>query len=99
MSEALCDVVEPAAFRRVLGRTVLAEVAGRYGLTFEQISARNYAPEICEVRDEAMWEARQRTSLSYPQIGRLLGGRHHAAIIAGERRHEARRKALAGVWS
>jgi chromosomal replication initiation ATPase DnaA len=42
-----------------------------------------------------MWEIRQRTILSTPQIGRALGNRDHTTVLHGIKRHEKRLAAIA----
>lgn len=78
-------------------KDIVREVAERHGLQPDDITGPSRVRSIAWPRQEAMWEARQRTKMSYPAIGRRLGGRDHATVIYGVREYEKRRveKALA----
>lgn len=76
--------------RRVTGREILAHVASRHGLTVEEMLAACRKQKLAHARQEAMWEIRQRTKLSLPQIARLMGLKDHTTICHGLKRHEER---------
>jgi chromosomal replication initiation ATPase DnaA len=59
----------------------VTKIALRSGRRFQQ---------LVHARHEIMWRVHHETSLSYPQIGRLLGGMDHASCIHGVRKHQAR---------
>lgn len=57
--------------------------ATAYGLTAADVrSARRDRP-IATARWAVMWAARHGTDLSFPQIGRKLGGRDHTTVMHG----------------
>ena len=75
---------------RIAGRVVTDYVAQHYGLTFTQIISENRRWEIARPRQVAMYVMREVCPhLSYPAIGRLLGGRDHTTILHGVQRIEA----------
>lgn len=79
--------------RRPRARDLISEVAARHGMTAADITYRGpgcLKQRLSRVRQEAMWEIRQRTALSLPQIGRLFGLKDHTTILHGVRAHEKR---------
>lgn len=75
---------------RIAGRVVSDYVAQHYGLTFTQLISDNRRLEIARPRQVAMYVMREVCPhLSYPAIGRLLGGRDHTTILHGVQRIEA----------
>lgn len=68
---------------------IIAEVAEKHGVTVKQLLGHRTDRAVAWPRQEAMWELRQRTSMSYPQIGRKFGRDHSTAIWAC-RQHEKR---------
>lgn len=75
---------------RIAGRVVTDYVAQHYGLTFTQILSENRRWQIARPRQVAMYVMREVCPhLSYPAIGRLLGGRDHTTILHGVQRIEA----------
>lgn len=68
---------------------IVAEVAKAYGYTSDDIMGRSLDRKLSAARHAAYYEVRmQRPWLSYPQIGRLFGGRDHTTILYGIRKHE-----------
>lgn len=65
-------------------------------------------PEVCKARQILFWLCRHYTELSYTQIGRLAGGRHHTSVMHGfgkvqvvrsRKRINARANAVAWAWA
>lgn len=75
-------------------RSILDEVAAKYGLTVEQLRSHGQPGDrdwyVAHPRQEAMWMMWQQEHLSLPRIGRFLGGRDHTTILHGCRAHEKR---------
>ena len=69
---------------------ILATVAAKHEVTVAALLGPSSRRHIAWARHEAMWMAREHTSLSLPAIGARLGGRHHTTILYGIRQHEAR---------
>lgn len=71
-------------------RSIVADVAGRHGLTFANLIARGRCRKVVRARQEAMWALRHQPKLySYPAIGRLFK-RDHSTIIHGVAKHAER---------
>lgn len=73
-------------------RQIVADVAQRYELTFDDMIGQERTRRIAHPRHHAMWEVRQRTTLSFPQIGRIFD-RDHTSVLHDVREHEKRRAA------
>lgn len=74
---------------------IIKEVAGRHGLTAADLRSDTRRRAISRPRQEAMWELRKRTKLSFPQIARRLNRTDHTTAIHAVRAHERRLAALA----
>jgi chromosomal replication initiation ATPase DnaA len=71
-------------------KVILAEVSVASGVPIDDLRGRKRWRSVAWPRQEAMYRMRAETNLSYPQIGRLLGGRDHSTIVTGVKRHAAR---------
>lgn len=81
----LPDNVTPA--RRVIARDVAEYVAAQYGLTFADLCSERRTRAYARPRQLAMYAIKAMCShMSYPAIGRLLGGRDHTTILSGVRK-------------
>jgi len=61
--------------------TILKTVAAFYGTTVGPIVGPSRAHNITYVRAVAMYLARRFTRLSYPELGRAFGNRHHTTVV------------------
>jgi chromosomal replication initiator protein len=88
----------PVEVQTPKAREIIAEVAERYGLTFEDMIGPRRIKEISLARQEAIWTCRQvrRADGSHrftlPFLGHLLN-RDHTTVLWGERQHAARLEA------
>lgn len=72
---------------RIPGRAVIDHVAQHYGLTFAEITGDSRRYEYARPRQIAMYLMREFCPhLSYPAIGRMLGGRDHTTVLHGVQR-------------
>lgn len=60
---------------------VFALVSARFGVTEADMLGPSRRREIVFARQAAMYLARKQLGLSYPELGRLFGGRDHATVI------------------
>ncbi len=67
---------------RVSAETILHVVADYHGVSVEDLTGPCRSRSIVSARQQACWLLRDRSDLSYSDIGRLLGGRDHTSIIA-----------------
>lgn len=84
----LLPVVRPT--QRVFARDIMAGVATKHGLKVMDLTGPSRTKIFVAARHEAMWSIRKNTPLSFPQIGRMFGGRDHTTAIHGVKRHEER---------
>jgi chromosomal replication initiator protein len=85
----VCPEATPPVIRHP-ATVIIQEVARRHDLTVEELLSNSRERHIAWPRQEAMWEMRQRTKMSLPQIARRLGLKDHTTIHHGIKRHEAR---------
>ncbi|HEX2161091.1 MAG TPA: chromosomal replication initiator protein DnaA [Thermoleophilaceae bacterium] len=64
---------------------VVTATASLFGLTANQLVARDRRPDVARARKVAIYLARELTGKSLPEIGRRLGGRDHSTILAAVR--------------
>jgi hypothetical protein len=83
--EALCSVSAP-----FLGVKIAKAVAKAHGLKFSNFISKRRSAHLVKARQHAMWEMRDNTTLSLPQIAKILGGMDHTTIIHGIKQHERR---------
>jgi chromosomal replication initiator protein len=69
--------------REVEPDRVVRMVAEAFGITVEQITARNRARQVALPRQIAMYLLREEAQISLPQIGEVLGGRDHTTVMYG----------------
>ena len=72
------------------GHRLACAVAKAHGLSYRQLIAKRRNRNLVYARQHAMWEIRNATTLSLPQIGLILGGMDHTTVLWGIRRHQAR---------
>lgn len=81
---------DPPRRRKEFSSDILAEVAAKHGLRVADLKGPCRERRYVYPRHEAMWALRQRTRLSLPQIGNILGGRDHTTVLYGVRKHAER---------
>lgn len=64
---------------------VLGATAALFGVTANELIARDRRPTVARARKVAIYLARELTDKSLPEIGRRLGGRDHSTILAAAR--------------
>jgi chromosomal replication initiator protein len=67
---------------------IVAVVAGHFAITAEAIMGSSREKIVSIARAAAMHLARQHTGMSFPEIGRALGGKNHSTVIAACQRIE-----------
>jgi hypothetical protein len=59
---------------------ILDRVGAHYGVTWEELLMKNRSRHLVDARQVAAWLMRQR-GMSYPAIGKALGGRDHSTAM------------------
>lgn len=75
---------------KITAKQIIRSVAEKHGMTVEVLLSESRLKRIAHARQEAMWEIRRRTKLSFPQIAERLGRKDHTTAWHGVRAHERR---------
>ncbi len=67
--------------REIEPKEVVRMVAEAFGITFDQIMARDRSRAVALPRQIAMYLLREEAQISLPQIGEVLGGRDHTTVM------------------
>lgn len=89
MSEPRRDIIWLKS-PRVTAAEIIADVAQRRGFTVDDLKGASKTQAVSHARQEAMWEIRQRTGQSYPQISARFNRKDHTTSWHGVRAHERR---------
>lgn len=73
-----------------LADLLISVVARAGGVKVKDLRGRRVLATLCKLRDTARFLIRQKTSLSFPEIGRLFGGQDHSSVMAACRRERLR---------
>jgi hypothetical protein len=73
-----------------LADLLIDAVARAGGVKVKDLRGRRVQATFCKLRDTARFLIRQRTSLSFPEIGRLFSGQNHSSVMAACRREKTR---------
>lgn len=71
-------------------REIVRAACEFYGVTELEIMSRRRAPRVAIPRQVIYYLARHLTSMSYPEIGRRIGGKDHTTVLHGARQIEKR---------
>lgn len=67
---------------------ILQHVASHFGLTPEQIHSRSRDRTVALARGLAIYLVRKHCTMSYPEMGRAIGGKNHSTIVMAYQRIE-----------
>lgn len=71
------------------GHKIAVEVAAKLGISLRELKSARRFRYLVEARQEAMSLMYEKTSLSMPQIGKILN-RDHTTVLHGIRQHKKR---------
>jgi len=80
------EVVRPPALK---WKGIKAEVARKHGITLKEMASPQRKRNIVLARQEAFYRLKTETAMSFPEIGRRMGGLDHTTVLYGYRRHAA----------
>jgi chromosomal replication initiator protein len=78
--EALKDILSKED-KPITPTEILRVVAAHYGLKVTDIKQKSNAKTIAFPRQVAMYLCKDLTDLSYPEIGKLFGDKHHSTVM------------------
>ena len=88
----LADVVHPESTRAISPEFILEVVSEHFGITPEEIKSSTRSRNISHPRHIAMYLCRSLLGTQLQNIGDLLGGRDHTAVLHGTRKIEEQLK-------
>ena len=77
----ILDSLLPAQSTNVDAEQIIKAVADLYGLKPADLKAKTNRHAVAHPRQIAMYLAKKLTAMSFPQIGRLFGGKHHTTVM------------------
>ncbi len=80
VKEALKDVLSKED-KPITPPEILRVVAAHYGLKMSDLKQKSNAKTIAFPRQVAMYLCKELTDLSYPEIGKLFGDKHHSTVM------------------
>ncbi|MBW3563897.1 MAG: chromosomal replication initiator protein DnaA [Acidobacteria bacterium] len=78
--EALRDILAKEN-KPITPAEIIKVVASHYGLKVSDLKSKSNARPIAYPRQVAMYLCKQLTDLSYPEVGKLFGNKHHSTVI------------------
>lgn len=69
-------------------KAIIRQVSEKHKVPLADIMSARRNKYIVAARYEAMYRLRYETTMSYPEIGRRVGGRDHTTVLYGVRKHE-----------
>jgi chromosomal replication initiator protein len=81
MAQQVLKYLIPGGERRVNMDAVLRAVAEKFQLQAAQLKQKTNAQQIAYPRQIAMYLIKELTHSSYPEIGRMFGGKHHTTVL------------------
>jgi len=71
-------------------RIIVDQVAAKHNTTVNDIRSARRGHEIVVARHECFYRLRHETTMSLPQIGRMMGNKDHTTVLHGIHKHEGR---------
>ncbi|MET0740828.1 MAG: chromosomal replication initiator protein DnaA [Candidatus Nanopelagicales bacterium] len=82
----LKDLITDTADPEITSATIMAQTAGYFGLTLDDLCGSSRSRVLVNARQIAMYLCRELTELSLPKIGQQFGGRDHTTVMHAERK-------------
>jgi chromosomal replication initiator protein len=82
----LKDLISDTAGPEITSATIMAQTAGYFGLTLDDLCGSSRSRVLVNARQIAMYLCRELTELSLPKIGQQFGGRDHTTVMHAERK-------------
>jgi chromosomal replication initiator protein len=79
--EVLSHLFPSSGAEPVRTESILAETAGYFGVSVDDLRSQNRSRPIVQARQIAMYLVRELTDLSLPKVGDLFGGRDHTTVL------------------
>ncbi len=79
--EALKDIIQPLAGKKISSSVIADVVARYYNITVDELKSNRRSKEIANPRQVAMYLCRVLLNMTLPQIGLDFGGRDHTTVM------------------
>ena len=79
--EVLAHLFPTTSAEPVRTEAILAETAGYFGVSVDDLRSQNRSRPIVQARQMAMYLVRDFTDLSLPKVGEVFGGRDHTTVL------------------
>ncbi len=79
--EVLVDSISAKKPRQITAGFIIERTAEMFHLEVEQLQSKSRTRDLVHARQVGMYVCRELTDLSYPQIGKVFGGRDHTTVI------------------
>lgn len=73
-----------------LWKRVVDETCAKYGVSIPEVMSIQRQPLLVHARHEIFYRLKKESSMSLPEIGRVMGGRDHTTVLHGVRQHASR---------
>lgn len=75
-------------------RKIIREVCAKHAVSMNDVLSDYRAVHVVAARFECYWRLRTELKMSFPTIGKAMGGRDHSSVVHGVRKYEARMEAV-----
>jgi hypothetical protein len=82
----------PESTKPAVHRVILRLVADAFGVTYLDLIGQTRIAKVITPRQVAFWIMRHHTAMSFPMIGKFVGGRDHTTVLHGVAKIEDRLK-------
>ena len=79
--DAIRNLVDSDQPEGITMERIAKMVASHYKLTLEELKSKNNSRQIAVPRQVAMYLCKRLTKHSFPEIGRVFGGKHHTTVM------------------
>jgi chromosomal replication initiator protein len=79
--EALKDIIQPSAARKLSASLIMEVVANAYNVTVDDLKSNRRSKEVAMPRQVAMFLCRSLLNMTLPQIGAEFGNRDHTTVM------------------
>jgi chromosomal replication initiator protein len=81
--EALKDIIQPSAARKISANLIMEVVANSFNVTVDDLKSSRRSKEVAMPRQVAMFLCRSLLNMTLPQIGIEFGNRDHTTVMYG----------------
>ncbi|PNH18448.1 hypothetical protein B7R76_06305 [Mageeibacillus indolicus] len=80
---ALNNLISPSKRKSMTPETIIPIVARYFNFTEDEIKSKNKNKDLAIARQVTMYLLTKHSDLTYEQIGKIIGGKHHSTVMYG----------------